>query len=173
MRTYAVAHLGQSTWDEMLERVGREPAFEYQFDQVYPDAELGALARTGADISGEPITNVLEEFGEALIPVMFGYYGFLVNPRWSYTDFLLNMESLLHSALRLHTPGAPTSRVHVVQTGPEEVRIVYDSPLRVCAAVRGIIRGAAAKYHVDAEIVDERCVLRDDPECVITVSRLD
>jgi hypothetical protein len=37
--------------------------------------------------------------------------------------------------------------------------------------VRGVCRGAAALYGVDAVITDEKCVLRGDPACVVTVRR--
>jgi hypothetical protein len=49
------------------------------------------------------------------------------------------------------------------------VKIVYASPLRACAAVRGVVRGAAVRYGIEVAITDEKCVLRGDPECVITV----
>ena len=71
--------------------------------------------------------------------------------------------------MHLHTPGALPTKIHATRTAPEVVRIVYDSPLRVCAAVRGVIRGAAARYGVEVEITDEKCVLRGDPECVLIV----
>jgi hypothetical protein len=155
----------------VLARTGRPPSHEYQLEQVYPDAELGLLAGHAAQLSGQPVNDVLEGFGEAIVPMMFTYYGFLADPRWSYVDFLLNMEPLLHAALRLHTPGALPAKIHAdaVRSGPELVTIVYDSPLRACAAVRGIIRGAAVKYGTEVVIADEKCVLRGDAECVITV----
>ncbi|HEV2028809.1 MAG TPA: hypothetical protein VGS16_09795 [Candidatus Dormibacteraeota bacterium] len=33
-----------------------------------------------------------------------------------------------------------------------------------------IVRGAAAHYRVEVTISEERCMLRGDPECLITVS---
>jgi hypothetical protein len=79
------------------------------------------------------------------------------------------MEPLLHAALHLHAPDALPTKVQAARTGPGTVQIVYDSPLRACAAVRGVIQGAARHYHVEVEITEEQCVLRGDPACVITV----
>jgi hypothetical protein len=81
----------------------------------------------------------------------------------------MNMELLLHAALRLHTPGALRTKVHAERAGPETVKIVYESSLHACAAVRGIIRGAAVKYGTEVVVTDEKCVFRGDTECVITV----
>jgi hypothetical protein len=169
MKDYIVATMGRPVWEQVLHRVGRPPTHEYNLDQVYPDAEMGLLAAHAAQLSGRPTNDLLEGFGEALVPMMFTYYGFLADPRWSYVDFLMNMEPLLHAALHLHTPGALPTKVHAVRDGPELVTIVYESPLRACAAVRGVIRGAAARYGTEVEIADEKCVLRGDPECVMTV----
>jgi len=169
MKDYIVSTMGEPVWAQVLAQTGRPPNHEYQLDQAYPDAEMGLLAGSAARISGTPPNDVLEGFGAALVPMMFTYYGFLADPRWSYVDFLLNMEPLLHAALRLHTPGAMPTKVRAVRAGPELVTIVYESPLHACAAVRGVIRGAAERYGTEVVVKDENCVLRGDPTCVITV----
>lgn len=172
MKIYVVAELGPQVWEQLLRKVGRPSTYEYAFDRNYPDGELELMTGHAAEIVGKPVTDVLEEFGEALLPLMFDYYGHLVDPGWGYFDFLVNMEPLLHSALSLHTVGAQPTRIKAVRAGPESVRIVYVSPLRLCAAVRGVIKGAARRYDVEVVVVDEQCVLRGDSECVITVSHL-
>ena len=170
MRMYVVGAFGDPAWAEVMKRSGRPADHEYLSDKVYPDQELGLLAMQTAEVAGKPIADVLEGFGEALVPDMFKYYSILANPRWSFNDFLLGMEPLLHSALHLHAPDALPTKVHATRTGPETVQIVYESPLRACSAVRGIIQGAALHYHVEVEIIEEKCVLRGDRACVITVT---
>jgi hypothetical protein len=79
---------------------------------------------------------------------------------------------MLESAVRLDAPGAALAvKIRATRVGPEEVSIVYESSLRACAIVRGACRGAAAMYGVEAVITDEKCVLRGDPTCVVTVRR--
>jgi heme-NO-binding protein len=170
MRMYVVGAYGNPAWAEVVKRSGRPANHEYLSDKVYPDQELGLLAMQAAEVSGKPLADVLEGFGEALVPDMFKYYSILANPRWSFNDFLLGMEPLLHSALRLHAPEALPTKVHPARIGPGIVQIVYESPLRACAAVRGIIQGAAVHYGVEVEITEEKCALRGDPACVITVT---
>jgi hypothetical protein len=169
MRLYVVGAFGEPASGQVLERSGRPANHQYDPDQVYPDAELGLLALRTAEVTGKPIPEVLEGFGEAMVPDMFKYYSILVNPRWSFDDFLLSMEPVLHAALQLHTPGALPTKIQATRTGPDIVRVVYDSPLRACAAVLGIIRGAATHYGVDVNITQNECVLRGDPVCVFTV----
>ena len=169
MRMYVVDAFGGPTWSQVLTGSGRPADHSYLLDQAYPDQELGMLAMHAAQITGKPLPDILEEFGEAMVPDMFRYYGILVNPRWSFIDFLLGMEPVLHSALHLHAPGALPTKVQATRTSPSSVRVVYDSPLRACAAVRGVIRGAAVHYGVDVAITEEQCVLRGDSTCVFTV----
>jgi hypothetical protein len=170
MRLYVVQKFGEAASSQVLERSGRAADHQYNPDHAYPDAELGLLAMRAAEVTGKPIPEILEGFGEAMVPDMFKYYSILVNPRWSFDDFLLGMEPVLHAAMQLHTPGAlRRAKVQATRAGPDIVRVVYDSPLRACAAVRGIIRGAAAHYGVEIEITENECVLRGDPVCVFTV----
>jgi hypothetical protein len=114
-----------------------------------------------AHAMSKPLPYVLEGFGAAMVPEMIDVYGFLVDRRWSYIDFLLNMQPMLVSA----------QRIRVSRLGPEEVSIVYESNLRACAIVRGACRGAAEHYGVDVVITDEQCLLRGDRACVISVRR--
>ena len=169
MRNYAVSQLVEPAWAAILSGVGRSDQ-EYEIDASYPDEEFARLAGHVAQAMNMTIPFVLEGFGAAMVPEMINVYGFLVNPRWSYIDFLLNMQPLLESAFRLHTAGAaPASKIRVERVGPEAVSIVYESNIRACGVVRGACRGAADHYGVTVVIADEKCVLRGDSACIISV----
>jgi hypothetical protein len=172
LRMYVTETFGNATWVEVLKASGHSADQQYYLDKVYPDEELGLLAVHTAQVTGKPIPEVLEGFGEAMVPDMFKHYKILVNPRWSFVDFLLGMEAVLHAALRLHAPGALPTKVIATRLGPQTVQVVYDSPLRACAAVRGVINGAAAHYGVTIELTEDQCVLRGDPACVFMVTGL-
>src|SRR6202171_1853539 len=146
MRMYVVHEVGDEAWVEGSKRFGLPANHQFGLAQVYTDEELGALAMHTSEVTGKPIADVLERFGEAMVPNMFRFYKILVKPRWTFVDFLLGMEPVLHSALQLHTDGALPTRVQTSRTGPNSVTVVYDSPLRACSAVRGVIYGAAAHY---------------------------
>jgi heme-NO-binding protein len=169
MRHYAVAELGETGWAMIMKGLGRSDR-EYEIGESYPDEEFAQIAGLLAQAMKKPMPYVLEAFGEAMVLEMIRVYGFLVDRRWSYIDFLLNMQPLLESAFRLDAPGAsPTQKIRVQRVGPQEVSIVYESNLRACGIVRGVCRGAASHYEVMAAISDEKCVLRGDPACVIAV----
>jgi hypothetical protein len=169
MRHYAVSELGETGWAIILKQLGRSRQ-EYEVGKSYPDDEFARLAVHVAQSMSKPLPYVLEGFGEAMVPEMIRVYGFLVDPRWSCTDFILNMQPLLESAFKLDAPGASVApKIRVERVGPDEISIVYDSNLRACGIVRGACRGAAAHYGVAIDVTDEKCVFRGDPVCVISV----
>jgi heme-NO-binding protein len=169
-RQFVAARFGFRVWTRVLTEAGRSATQHYELSEVYPDEELGLLAVHTAKITAESPTDVLEGFGEAMVPEMLRIYSYLVDPKWTYAEFLLNMEPVLHQALRLHTPGAQPTKIHARRLGPQAVEVTYDSPLRACAAVLGVIRGAASEYGVGVDVSQDRCVLRGDPHCVFQVA---
>lgn len=169
MRQFVAERYGFSVWVETLKRSGRAPTFRYGLDEVYPDQELGVLALKAAEVTGTPPLQLLEAFGEALAPDMMRLYAYLIEPSWGYADFLLNMERLLNEAMQLHAPGARQAKISAERLGPEHVRLTYDSQLRACSAVEGVILGAAREYGVKVEAVQQECVLRGAPHCVFEI----
>jgi hypothetical protein len=134
MRRYVVEELGDPTWSEVMRRSGLPADHRYGLEKAYPDEELGALATQAAEVTRQPSADVLEGFGEAMVPEMFRFYEILANPRWTLVDFLLGLESVLALA---YAEGAMPTKVHATQTGPSTMTVVYDLPLRACSAVRG------------------------------------
>ena len=123
-----------------------------------------------AEATGRPAEQILGDFGQAMVPGLLEVYGFLVNPRWSFIDFLLNTESVIHRGVKLHSPNAKPPELQIERAGPESVLITYRSKRALCPLAKGIVRGAADHYKVEITITEERCMLRGDPECLITVS---
>lgn len=165
---YVVQELGQTGLKRMRSLVGRSDK-GYQFDASYPDEELSLIVRGIVEATGKPRDQVLEEFAESMVPGLLEVYGFLVNPRWSFLEFLLNTESVIHKGVKLYTPKAKPPAIRAEPLGTDAVRIVYASRRRLCAVARGIIRGAAKHYKVAVTVTDERCMLWGDLECFITV----
>jgi hypothetical protein len=141
----------------------------YDFAASYPDDELAVIMRGLVEATGRPPAELVEDFGVAIVPGLLEIYGFLVNPRWSFMDFLLNTEDVIHRGVKLNTPNARPPELQATRNGPDSVTISYRSKRGLCPLAKGIIRGAATRYHVDIEISEARCMLRGDPECLITV----
>lgn len=161
MRIYIAQRYGYRAWLQTLQRSGRPATYQYLLDQGYPSEELEHLAKSAAEVTRTPVLDLLGGFGRALVPDMMRVYSYLIEPDWTYIDFLMNMHSVLDKAL----PG----KIHATRVGPGMVRISYASPAQLCAVVEGIILGAAREYAVSSSASQVQCVLRRDRECVFEV----
>ncbi|MHB8588434.1 MAG: heme NO-binding domain-containing protein [Candidatus Dormibacteraceae bacterium] len=169
LERFVVRELGQTGLRRIREVTGRGDR-GYVFDTTYPDEEINLIVLSVSQASGLPADEVLQRFAEGLVPSLLDVYGFLINPTWTLVDFLLNTEAVIHKAVRLNTPSAKPPAILAHRLGLNTVAITYRSHRRLCSVAKGIIRGAATHYQATAAISDERCMLRGDPECVITVA---
>jgi hypothetical protein len=169
MERFVVQELGEAGLHQVRALTGRGDN-RYVFDAAYPDGEIITLAQVVSQASGLPPEEILQQFAEGLVPNLLEVFGFLVNRNWTFVDFLLNTETIIHRAVRLNTPSAKPPTILAHMAAPGTVAITYRSPRRLCSVAKGIIRGSATHYKVKAAISEERCMLRGDLECVITVA---
>jgi hypothetical protein len=169
LEKFVVRELGQTGLKRVRGLTGRGDG-GYRFDASYPDDELKLIIRGIAEATGTHPGDLLEMYAEAMVPGLLEVYGFLVDPRWSFIDLLLNTPDVIHTGLKTNSPEAKPPDMQVLRAGPEAVAIHYRSRRRLCSVAKGIIRGIAARFQVNVVIVEERCMLRGDPECLITVS---
>jgi hypothetical protein len=169
LEKFVVRELGQTGLKRVRGLTGRGDG-GYRFDASYPDDELRLIIRGIAEATATHPVDLLEMFAEAMVPGLLEVYGFLVDPRWSFIDLLLNTHDVIHKGLKANSPEAKPPDMQVVRAGPESVVIHYRSRRRLCAVAKGIVRGVAARYQVKVVIGEERCMLKGDPECLITVS---
>lgn len=169
LEKYVVRELGQTGLARIRDLTGRGNG-GYQFDRAYPDDEMFVMLRGLVEATRRPPQEIVEEFGEVLASALFDVYGFLIDPRWSFLEFLLNTETVIHGGVKLNTPGAKPPLIQALRSGPESVQISYRSKRRLCPLAKGIIRGAAAHYNVAIVLTENLCMLRGDSECVIAVA---
>jgi hypothetical protein len=159
---------GPNVWNAMLERSGIGHKI-YLAVEVYPDEEIAKLAATAADMTSAPVADVLEAFGEFLVPAYFKLYGHLVKPEWRTLDVIENTESTIHKVVRLKNPGASPPELKCSRLSPSEVLLVYGSSRKMCAVARGIAKGVA-KHFMDRVLISEStCMLRGALDCRITI----
>lgn len=169
MERFVVQELGETGLHQVRALTGRGDN-SYVFDATYPDSEIITIVQMVSEASGLPREEILQQFAEGLVPSLLDVFGFLVDRNWTFVDFLLNTEAIIHRAVRLNTPSAKPPAILAHIAALDTVAITYRSPRRLCSVAKGILRGSAIHYKVKAAISEERCMLRGDPECVITVA---
>ncbi|MGH7766511.1 MAG: heme NO-binding domain-containing protein [Candidatus Binatia bacterium] len=110
----------------------------------------------------------LENFGEFVVPDLMSTFNMLINPKWKTMEMLLNTETTIHKVVRLKNPGAEPPRLQFTQTGPNTLKFNYNSPRRMSAVAKGIMKGVAKHYGETVEI-QERKSAGGSSEMMITI----
>ena len=152
----------------VLNNAGRGTQTYMPFE-VYPDADMVALVTAASQLSGRPLTALLEDFGEFLAPDLLIMHQALINPQWRTLDVLEHTEANIHTVVRDRNPGAQPPELVCQRTSAEEVVITYGSARRLCAVAKGIARGLAQWYQEKIVINEHSCMLQGDSVCTISV----
>jgi len=165
LRDFLVSHLDQEQADSVF--ASGPP---YLMSAAYSDDEFLQLVERGRALSGEPLVEFLRSFGSftgaTTFPRLYpAFYEIAGNSR----TFLLTVESRIHELVRATIPDATPPRLRIEATS-DGLRIVYDSPRRLCAFLEGLVSGTAAYFGEPVEVSESTCVQRGDAACVFAVA---
>ena len=169
LERYAIREIGLSGVERIHAEIGRSRS-GYSFDTSYPDDEVGLIVQGVSEATGTAPDAILQQFARDLVPSLIDIYGFVIDPKWTFVDFLLKTELVIHKAVKLNSPAARPPAILARRLGADTVAITYRSERRLCSVAKGIIQGCATHYKTVVDIAEDRCMLRGDPECVLTVS---
>jgi predicted hydrocarbon binding protein len=170
MKKYVETRIGGDTWNDLLIRSGLGER-TYTASQPYPDEEAIALVSTASRITGMPVPAILEDFGEFIVPDLAKTYKVMIRPSWKTLDLIENTESIIHRVVRVAYRGATPPILQSNRISPDEVVVVYQSPRKMCALARGIVKGIAKLYDEHVTITETTCMLKGDPSCRIVVAK--
>jgi len=167
LKKYVEAKFDAATYQKLLESAGQKHQL-YLASSVYPDQNIVDLVTTASQMTGLPAKAILEDFGQFVAPGLVEQYKFLIHPDWQLLDFLANTEDTIHKVVRFHK-GVTPPRLGTTRVAEDKLIITYGSQRKMCPLLKGIVKGAAKYYKEEATIVETRCMLQGDPECVFTV----
>lgn len=153
IRRYIEHRHGREAWHEALQKAGLEGRI-YTTVGTYPDEQLMAIVDAAVSMTGTPVNEILEDFGEFLAPSLLSMYRALIRPEWKTAELLLHTEATIHTVVRMKNPGAEPPHLRFESTGPDSLVFFYNSPRRLADVARGIIRGVADHYG-ETVIIDE------------------
>lgn len=168
LKRFSEAGNPNGTWTQVLQEAGL-PERTYVVDQTYPDAEVAAIVRAAARLSGTDVQTVLEQFGEFIAPTLVSVYKPFIKPEWKTLDMIEHTENNIHRAVRLRDPQAVPPRLQVRRVSATEVVVIYESERQMCGLAKGIARGVAKQYGEQIEITELTCMLKGKPTCTIAV----
>lgn len=146
LRRFVEFNHGYSGWANLTEAAGVENA-SYQMHQMYPTTELLAILKAAADASNTSTHDLLEKYGEFLVPDLMLVYKKYVRPEWRTYDMLLHTESAMHGAVKQENEQTNPPKLLVTKKGPKLLIVDYYSHRRMAGMAVGIIKGIAKFYH--------------------------
>jgi len=145
-----------------------EPA--YPISEAYPDDRFVALVERACEATGLDRETLLRDFGVFTAEKTFArLYPALFDICSSAREFLLNVERPIHELVRVAIPNAKPPRLTVTELGENGVSIVYSSPRRMCALLRGLVEGAARHYREVVHLDERTCMHRGESACTFEV----
>ena len=160
-----------STWVKLLEDtgVGHPP---YQMQEMYPTGELFAIVRKASELSGVPAYELMEEYGQFIVPDLMLIYYKYIDPNWRTYQMLLNTEAAMHGAVRKEDGRTSPPRLLVTKKGEKQLVIDYHSERRMAGVAVGIIKGIAGYFNEGGIVKVTRVTPADEERVQIRVDFL-
>jgi hypothetical protein len=168
LQRFVESRYGADGWRELNRRAGLDKRV-FTAVQSYPDEDIVRLVTEAVGLTGVPATDLLEAFGQFLVPTYLSVYGSLVKPAWRTLDLLEHTEHTIHRVVRVRQPGAAPPELSVERASKHEVIVTYGSARRLCAVARGIIVGVAEHFGESVSLSERSCMLRGADVCRISV----
>ncbi|KAB1186627.1 MULTISPECIES: heme NO-binding domain-containing protein [Haloferax] len=169
LKSFVVETYDRDTWATLQQEAGL-PGKLYVPVTEYPDEDVLALVETASELTEIPIPDLLEAFGEFLVPPLLETYGVHVDKDWTGLELIANVERYIHIALRAkqvstYTPPELESGWRDNNT----VSLVYQSDRQLCHLARGIITGVGDHFDEPFEIEEPVCMHEGDEYCELLV----
>lgn len=169
MKMFVDQNFGPETWGTLLKEAGLESKV-YIPQMTYPDEEAIAIVSTAAKMTGQPVADILEDFGKYIATSLIDMYKVIIDPKWTTIDLIANTEDMIHSAIREDQKGADPPVLNTKRPSPEQVVIKYSSPRQMCPVLKGIAKGIADHNNEKINIDETTCMLNGDPNCTVSIS---
>ena len=143
---------------------------QYTLSEAYPDEQFLALLERACARTALPADELLFEFGVFTAATTFArLYSVLFRASPTARDFLLTVETPIHEVIRVSLPDARPPQLAVTDLGEGGLEILYTSPRRICAMLRGLVEGTGRVYDETLEVEEPECMNRGDPACRVVV----
>ena len=143
---------------------------QYTLSEAYPDEQFLALFERACQRTELPAEQMLFDFGVFTAATTFArLYSVLFKMSPTARAFLLTVETPIHDTVRVALPDARPPQLAVTDLGEDGLEIVYTSPRRICAMLRGLVEGTGRVYDERLEIEEPECMHRGDPACRVVV----
>jgi predicted hydrocarbon binding protein len=135
----------------------------------YDDEDFFAFIAGAADVVKKPAPALLHEFGRHIAPQLVKAHKDIIPDHWRALDVIEHTERTIHSVVRRKDAGATPPRIRAERRNGE-VRVIYDSPRRICQFGKGLIEGIGLHYKQPLTVQEPSCMHQGSPYCEFVVA---
>jgi hypothetical protein len=160
-RDYLVTEHGAGVANDVM---AGEP--QYTLSEAYPDEQFLALLERACVQTALSRDEILFEFGVFTAATTFArLYSLLFKASPTARDFLLTVETPIHDVVRVAMPDARPPELALTDLGEKGLEIVYTSPRRICAMLRGLVEGTGRVYDEEIQVEELECMHHGASAC--------
>jgi hypothetical protein len=143
---------------------------QYSLSEAYPDEQFLVLLERACARTALSLDELLFEFGVFTAATTFARrYSLLFKASTTARDFLMTVETPIHEVVREALPEARPPELAVTDLGDEGLEILYTSPRRICAMLRGLVEGTGRVYGETLQVEELECMHHGASACRVVV----
>lgn len=154
LKKFVDTHHGVGVWNDLITASGTNNK-TFLPVKSYPDEELVAIVQKACEKTNTPLPEILDQFGQFLVPSLMRMYVASIKPEWRTLDLLEHTELTMHKAVRFSDKNAAPPALECVRVSPQEVNIIYRSPRKMVDLGLGLIKGISKHYQEKIDIQTE------------------
>lgn len=171
LKRFVESKYDYSTWLKLLEASGISRD-SYLINEMYPTREIYAIVNSASQMTGFSPYELMEAYGEFLVPDLLLMYNKYIQPEWTTYDMLVHTECTFHGAVKQQDGRTHPPVLTITPEGEKTLIITYFSKRRMAGVAVGIIKGIA-NYYQEADTVQvTRLTPADEEEVEIRVDFL-
>jgi len=162
-----IEQCGMDVWNDILET--QQIAGIYTAGEGYPDDELFGLVTCISDKTQIPVETLISAFGEFLFTRLAERYPIFIEAEATLIGFLKSVDDVIHMEVRKLYENPNLPEFECEELTPNELKMRYRSPRKLCILAEGLIRGAAKHYKTEIELDHPVCMHKGSAHCDLIV----
>ncbi|MEM8924693.1 MAG: heme NO-binding domain-containing protein [Actinomycetota bacterium] len=163
---FVVTSYGEDVYEDLVDATTLETAGPFVGPGNYPPGDLLALVGTACATFEVDVETLLRGFGRHAFPMLAASVPTLMEGLDTPFEFLLALETLIHTEVRKLDHDADPARFTVTRTSDDSLTLHYESPFGLFALVEGMFDGIGDYF--DTELHYERVAV-DGTNATFTV----
>ncbi len=147
--------LGFDVADAMIEKAHLQNNGAFTQGGNYPFEELQKIVISLSEITGKPISDLLELFGRHLFKRLVGIYNRDIRSIGNSLDFIDSVEKFVHVEVKKLYPDADLPTFTTEEKTDHAMSMVYSSEKRLEAFAKGLLEGCAEYFDENLDITYE------------------